>query len=121
VFIDDDDDFLGRSHRTLPYGDNASLDIHVAIRCKIMLFIGDTIPPHGDLLIHAEMMSLNQRRGSKPLAASTGCPQHPSHVKTFSCAWFDEHDGFEFQPLLGVSLRTEKARSHIAGPDAVLA
>jgi len=31
-------------------------------------------------------------------------------VRTFSCAWFDERDGFEFQPLLGVSLQTEKAR-----------
>ena len=30
-------------------------------------------------------------------------------VITFSCAWFDERDNFEFHPLLGVSLRTEKA------------
>src|SRR6266478_8889838 len=43
-------------------------------RCKIMLFIGNTTPQSSDLLIRAEMASLNQSKGSKPPAASAVRP-----------------------------------------------
>jgi hypothetical protein len=71
-----------------------------------MLFIGDTTPPRGALLIHAEMVRLNQRKGSKPLGV-------PCHTIDFEGP--QEPDGM-VRELEVKGIKVENIRMHGNGP-----